>query len=64
MTPRKPSPNSLQGFIRIDTRGGKTTTMNEDYAMRVFGLTPIQVELVKSGETVTLSSGSKVTWKK
>lgn len=63
MTPRKPSPNSLQGFTRTDTQGGTYTTMREDVARTLFGLTAEQVDLVKAGHTVTLKSGSTVKWK-
>ena len=60
---KKPSPNSLQGFIRTDRRGGKCTTMNEDTARAWFGLTDAQIKLARAGDTITLDNGSTVIWK-
>lgn len=63
MSKRKPSPNSLQGFVRTDADGNRDSTKSEYIARRVFGLTDVQVALCKAGDTITLKSGRSVKWK-
>jgi len=61
---RKPSPNSLQGFIRTDASGHKDTTNDPEVAKAVFGLTDVQIALAKAGDTITLKSGRTVCFRK
>lgn len=62
MSKRKITPNSLQGFVRTDLNGHKDTTMSEDIARRVFGMTDMQVTLAMAGDTITLEDGRSVKW--